>query len=120
MPKSLAEKRDSLKKSAGDSVMFRSHHMGRWTDVDDRRAVCECERCGMQLVINAKPIPNEIDVGGEACALDCPFAKAEEDIRLCEHAEAWQRKRGERVPDQDTKQYDKMYEEWHAYAFDKA
>lgn len=30
-----------------------------------------CSVCGMQAVINTKPAPNEIDLGGKAVALNC-------------------------------------------------
>ena len=31
----------------------------------------ECDTCGMQVCVNTRPMPNEIDIGGEAVALNC-------------------------------------------------
>lgn len=31
----------------------------------------ECVFCGMQVVINTHPMPNEVDIGGKAVALHC-------------------------------------------------
>lgn len=30
-----------------------------------------CKICGKRVVIMPKPLPNEIDIGGEAVALNC-------------------------------------------------
>ena len=30
-----------------------------------------CKLCGREVQINTKPLPNEIDIGGEALALNC-------------------------------------------------
>jgi len=43
--------------------------------------------------------------------------KSLEEMTLAEHAEAWQRERGKKVPRRGTKAYEKMYQEWHAFAF---
>lgn len=35
----------------------------------------KCRRCGMGVQILTHPAPNEIDIGGEAVALNCPGQK---------------------------------------------
>lgn len=68
-------KLQELQISALKSTRFRGHEMGPFTP-DERKVEChsqlaECTKCGMAVCINAKPQPNEIDVGGEAVALNC-------------------------------------------------
>jgi len=36
------------------------------------RGYSKCRKCGMLLGLNTLPLPNEIDIGGEAVALICP------------------------------------------------
>jgi hypothetical protein len=43
-----------------------------------------------------------------------PMAK---EMTLAEHAEAWWRKKGKRVPRRDTKAWQRMYETWVEWAF---
>jgi len=38
-------------------------------------------------------------------------------MTLAEHAEAWWREKGRRVPKRDTPQWDTMYETWVEWAF---
>ena len=38
-------------------------------------------------------------------------------VTLADHAEAWQRERGEDVPKKGTPEYTSMYEEWAEWAF---
>ena len=60
-----------LEREALNSCIFREHDMGvfRWTGKVSR--VSKCKRCGMEVEVNAKPLPNQIDIGGEAVALTC-------------------------------------------------
>jgi hypothetical protein len=67
-----ADKRDRLKKEAGDAAMFRGHWMDDWRNIDDATAFCSCARCGKTVSVNSNPMPNEIDIHGEAVALHCP------------------------------------------------
>jgi len=38
-------------------------------------------------------------------------------MTLAEHAEAWWREQGKKVPRRNTKKWKKMYEKWVAFAF---
>jgi hypothetical protein len=40
-----------------------------------------------------------------------------EEMTLAQHAEAWWREQGEKVPSPDTKEWDEMYAKWVAFAF---
>ena len=62
-----------LKKEALMSCSCRGHDMGRFKRHDYWRtsSYSHCRRCGMQVVVNTRPTPNGIDIGGEAVALDC-------------------------------------------------
>jgi hypothetical protein len=42
---------------------------------------------------------------------------AEMTMTLADHAEAWQRERGEQVPERDSAAWDAMYQDWIDYAF---
>jgi hypothetical protein len=42
---------------------------------------------------------------------------AEMEMTLADHAEAWQRERGEQVPERDSAAWDAMYQDWVDYAF---
>ena len=61
-----------LKSQALQSANFRNHKMGKWESGTNKNvAYSRCEVCGMEVGVNIKPLPNEIDIGGEAVALDC-------------------------------------------------
>jgi len=38
-------------------------------------------------------------------------------MTLADHAEAWARENGKIIPPRDTPEYEKLYKEWHAWAF---
>lgn len=64
---------EKLRLEALESCRYRGHDMGRfkthdyWTD----QRYAHCKVCNMQVIINSRPTPNEIDLCGEAVALDC-------------------------------------------------
>jgi hypothetical protein len=63
-----------LQLEALESCAFRGHTMGPWQGHDlygDKLAYAFCVHCDMQVVVNTYPLPNEIDICGEAVALDC-------------------------------------------------
>jgi hypothetical protein len=62
-----------LKKEAIESCLFRGHEMLRWHKGknDDDYFVTNCCKCGMIAEVILKPLPNEIEIGGEAVALNC-------------------------------------------------
>jgi len=65
---------ETLKRKALQSCKFRGHTMGPWHKHDfyrDTVAYAHCKVCDMQVVVNVKPAPNDISIGGEAVALAC-------------------------------------------------
>ena len=61
-----------LKKEALESTTFRGHVMGEWIDYSGRvGAKCACLQCKAEVQVLTKPSPNEIDIGGEAVAVEC-------------------------------------------------
>lgn len=72
-------KLQSLKKEAREGCEWRGHKMGNFQNlgkgylgeyhIGEWRATCKV--CGMDVDVNIKPSPNEIDIAGTAVALDC-------------------------------------------------
>jgi hypothetical protein len=67
-----------LRQSARKSATTKGHHLGRFTrDAPlSTTAHAQCTVCGMHVIINAHPMPNEIDIGGMAVAMTCTEAAA--------------------------------------------
>ena len=65
-----------LRREAGRTAKWRLHAMGRFTlpHAGATVAYAECRHCGMMAIANARPAPNEIDIGGAAVAMNCPYA----------------------------------------------
>ena len=63
-------KLQKLMNSEALSAEFRGHTIG-WTFVSEKLANGTCLHCGMELQVFTAPMPNEIDIGGEAVALNC-------------------------------------------------
>ena len=66
---------NSLKKAAQKSTAWRGHRM-RWfaiTPHGEGRYIttATCIRCDATVHLNTRPMANEIDIGGEAVALNC-------------------------------------------------
>lgn len=67
------KKLERLKKQAVAACENRGHDMtrfrrdGYWT----KCATASCRDCGMAVTVDAKPMANGIDIGGEAVALNC-------------------------------------------------
>jgi len=73
---------DSLKTEALEACTIRGHKMGRWHDHDwykDTIKFAHCLDCDAQVVVNSRPQPNEIDICGEAVALNCPSTDIRSD-----------------------------------------
>jgi hypothetical protein len=74
---------EKLKNEGLDSFKWRGHHPGKWDcsfDMEHFKWDCSfdmehfymnCTVCGKQLHVNLYPLPNEIDISGEAVALSC-------------------------------------------------
>lgn len=62
-----------LKSEAIESCRFRQHTMGRFKrhDFYPYISYAHCAICDKQVVVNCHPQPNQIDIGGEAVALNC-------------------------------------------------
>jgi hypothetical protein len=73
--RSKLAKLNKLMKSAEHSAVYRGHALGPWTITkyfeDQWCARAECS-CGAQAYVNTKPLPNEIDIGGQAVAVNHP------------------------------------------------
>ncbi len=64
-----------LMRSAEKSAKLRGHTLGLW-DIHteggwNRGADAMCDLCGMEVSVRPTPAPNDIDISGEAVALDC-------------------------------------------------
>jgi transcription elongation factor Elf1 len=65
-----------LEYDAVKSATLRGHKMGKMTNNHTigkpaTRSIAVCVVCGMDVEVTTKPLPNEIDIGGEAVALNC-------------------------------------------------
>lgn len=58
------------KKEALKSCRFRGHKMKRFLDYKGF-SVSSCRLCGREVTVIESPLPNEIDIGGEAVAVYC-------------------------------------------------
>tara|TARA_R110000824_G_scaffold190187_3_gene371613 strand:+ start:1107 stop:1463 length:357 start_codon:yes stop_codon:yes gene_type:complete len=61
-----------LEHEALRSTFFRDHTMAPFTKVtNSHQSTTKCTKCGMDVHCNVLPLPNEIEIGGEAVALNC-------------------------------------------------
>ena len=60
-----------LQRSALESCNFRGHTMSEFRFTGAHCTASECTKCGMQVACDTHPAPNDIDIGGEAVALNC-------------------------------------------------
>lgn len=65
------KKIDKLIKEAKESAEFRGHFLSGFLSIDSIHASAVCRNCKRSVNVNAKPMPNEIDISGEAIALHC-------------------------------------------------
>lgn len=67
-----------LKRSAAAACKWRGHSM-RWSSPahgDGKYTQGgECRKCGAYVLVNTRPQPNEINIGGDAVALNCQGEK---------------------------------------------
>ena len=70
-------KLEQLKKEAREACEFRGHRMSRFSMLNKGRpnggtwASAYCLVCFKTVFIDTKPLPNGIDISGEAVALSC-------------------------------------------------
>jgi hypothetical protein len=64
---------DKLRQEAYESAgAFRGHLLGPWSTGDRHVSTSACMWCARTVTVDTKPLPNGIDIGGEAVAIDCP------------------------------------------------
>ncbi len=63
---------ERLKQLAEESANWHEHDLGEWT-LHPKKNVswANCIDCRMSAIVNINPLPNEIDIGGPAIALNC-------------------------------------------------
>ena len=61
----------NLKHEAKLSCLYREHKMTRYIKTGPGRYYAECKTCGNWVQVCVHPLPNEIDIGGPAVALNC-------------------------------------------------
>lgn len=72
------EKMRRLKLEAKKSCKNRGHKMGKFSShlsAFKAEAFCMNKDCVAWVQVNTNPLPNEIDIGGDAVALSCPVEK---------------------------------------------
>lgn len=70
----MPRKIERLKREALEACTFRGHVMSRFTTSQNRKffySECKKEGCNAQVCVTPHPMPHEIDIGGEAVALNC-------------------------------------------------
>lgn len=65
------KKLDRLIKEAKESCLWRDHDMKPFEHCTPKIAISNCKKCNMGVVVRTNPLPNQIDIGGEAVALNC-------------------------------------------------
>lgn len=67
-----------LKREATESAEWRGHKIVWSAPYHSERTSVQnatCCDCGAEVQINTNPLPNGIDIGGTAVALNCPIEK---------------------------------------------
>ena len=67
-------RRERLVREAREAIRFRGHVMRRFRHTE-HGATYDCPCCEAGITIRLRPMPNEIDLGGEALAVHCPGAQ---------------------------------------------
>ncbi|KKL90670.1 hypothetical protein LCGC14_1902370 [marine sediment metagenome] len=70
-----------LTQEAKETCKQRGHKMGPFQRFTESRNSAICRACGMHVVANIRPAPSEIDISGEAVALDCPAKETQHENR---------------------------------------
>ncbi len=70
-----------LIRDAKESSAYRGHALTRFVHAEDgNSARAHCRRCGAVAVVNPSPLPNGIDVHGEAVAVHCSAPKSVPEV----------------------------------------
>ncbi len=63
---------DQLKRKARKAALARFHYVSHFKSYDNGNSfVGECAKCGALLRVVPKPLPNDIQIGGECVAIQC-------------------------------------------------
>lgn len=62
---------ERLRIEALESCNFRGHKMKPFSRKYRHWWDSECQDCGMSVLVNDAPLPNEIEIGGKAVAMHC-------------------------------------------------
>ena len=63
---------ETLKRKGRVAAQARDHHLGNFMrNQDGTAASAHCQHCNRWVHVNTHPLPNEIDIGGDAVALNC-------------------------------------------------
>ena len=62
--------RETLKREATETANRRGHTL-TWENFSDKWALGSCD-CGAEVTVRTNPLPNEIDIGGDAVAINHP------------------------------------------------
>ncbi len=64
-------KLERLKLEASHTATARGHRLSRFSDWYGAAAMARCLVCRAAVKVDTRPLPNGIDIGGEAVALNC-------------------------------------------------
>jgi len=65
------ESLDNLKNEAQETATFRGHDLSPWKSINNYIEEATCRGCNAYVRVNINPAPNDIDIGGDAVALNC-------------------------------------------------
>ena len=60
-----------MMQEAREAATFRGHEVKNWNVLGNDCYLLVCKDCKMEVMVKEFPLPNEIQVGGEAIALSC-------------------------------------------------
>jgi len=70
-----------LMEETKNTVLSRGHDVKNWLVLGGDCYSLECKDCKMSVMVKENPLPNEINVGGEAVALNCVKPVKEKKLR---------------------------------------
>ena len=70
-----------LKNEAMEACRYRGHWMSAFKKLKPTLWRSKCLWCDMDVDVNTKPLPNEIEIGGEAVALTCTYSPKDDAQR---------------------------------------
>ena len=64
-------KLERLIREAKDACEWRGHNMERFNRRSKDVATSQCKTCGAWATVMTSPLPNDIEIGGSAVAINC-------------------------------------------------